>query len=86
MAQPAVIEGFAMFTYRSLTAADAQEWREIFVTGVKNFPTGFLMTPAEVDDLTMERCQTILDAGGVCKEVCRASLIVAGSSGWRSRK
>ena len=50
MAQPAVIEGFAMFTYRSLTAADAQEWREIFVTGVKNFPTGFLMTPAEVDD------------------------------------
>ena len=35
-----------MFTYRSLTAADAQEWREIFVTGVKNFPTGFLMTPA----------------------------------------
>lgn len=53
-----------MFTYRSLTAADAQGWREIFVTGVNNFPTGFLMTPAEVDDLTMERCQTILDAGG----------------------
>ena len=37
-----------MFTYRSLTAADAQGWREIFVNGVKNFPTGFLMTPAEV--------------------------------------
>lgn len=25
-----------MFTYRSLTAADAQGWREIFVNGVKN--------------------------------------------------
>ena len=70
-----------MFTYRSLTAADAQEWREIFVTGVKNFPTGFLMTPAEVDDLTMERCQTILDAGGT-RGIFEGELL-AGFCGYR---
>lgn len=81
MAQPAIIEGFAMFTYRSLTAADAQGWREIFVNGVKNFPTGFLMTPAEVDDLTMERCQTILDAGGT-RGIFEGELL-AGFCGYR---
>lgn len=70
-----------MFTYRSLTAADAQGWREIFVNGVKNFPTGFLMTPAEVDDLTMERCQTILDAGGT-RGIFEGELL-AGFCGYR---
>jgi ribosomal protein S18 acetylase RimI-like enzyme len=53
-----------MFICRFLKADDAQKWKSIFAVGVRNFPLGFLMTPAEVDALTMEKCQSTLKEGG----------------------
>jgi len=73
-----------MFTYRSLIPVDAQKWREIFAIGVRKFPLGFLMTPTEVDDLTMEKCQTILDAGGM-RGVFEGDVLV-GFCGYRHFK
>lgn len=54
-----------MFTYRTLTADDASCWKELFAIGARAFPLGFLMTPAEVDDLSLEKCRSVLDAGGM---------------------
>ncbi len=58
-------EGHTMYTYRPLTADDASCWKELYTIGAQDFPLGFLMTPAEVDDLSLEKCRSVLDAGGM---------------------
>lgn len=54
-----------MFAYRSLTVDEAPKWMEIFAVGVRRFPLGFLLTPVEIDAFTIEKCQSILKAGGI---------------------
>ena len=52
------------FSYRMLSAADVEAWQGLRVEGARDFPMGFLVTLAEVQQMTMERAAMILDSGG----------------------
>lgn len=67
MTRPGIIaaKGVFMFAYRSLTADIAPEWKDMFARGARDFPLGFVMTPDEVEALPIEKCQSLLDAGGL---------------------
>ncbi|MTH97381.1 GNAT family N-acetyltransferase [Roseibium sp. RKSG952] len=48
------------FDYRPLGPDDWRAWHALFLEGVRDFPMGFLVTPAETEARSEEHCRKIL--------------------------
>ena len=70
-----------MYCYRNLIADDAEAWRRLRQEGTREFPLGFLLTEAEAEGASLDRCREILDAG-TFRGVFRNSELV-GFCGYR---
>lgn len=53
------------FRYAVLDASHGEAWKALHLQGVRDFPIGFLLTLAEAEATSPERCREILEAGQI---------------------
>lgn len=52
------------FEYRSLSTEDAEAWLALRIEGAKAYPLGFLVTPEEAANISLEQARKIMGFGG----------------------